>query len=246
MRKVKFIICVLYLTACLIILSVILINVVDAKVGHFNTWNEIDGSGVIIVICEGEYFSEDEDFKQVHFAWDLGIAGQYFCPVCQEKGLKSRAYYKYSTRTLMGWETYWDEEGNYHSEDPNHTTSYFYCSLGHEWHEVDYGAGKTGYRKITKDTEDEPEIIIEFDLGSTSVIDLEADADIDWRPEFDSRVDWSKEEKATQLRELEEWKAVALKDIYERLDQIEELIFKVIEALMVPELELDKDAEGGD
>lgn len=240
MKKVTFIIRILFLIACAIILSVILFNVVDAKVGHFNTWNEIDGSGITIVICEGEYFSEDEDFKQVHFAWDLGIPEKYFCPVCRGKGLESRAYYKYSTRTLMGWETYWDEEGNYHSEDPNHTTSYFYCSLGHEWYEVDHGAGKTGYRKITKDTEDEPEMIIEPDFEGAPIVSIIAD------PGPGSMIDWSVEEKARQLRELEKWKVEALKDIYVRLDQIEELIFRVIEALMVPELELNEDAEGGD
>lgn len=136
MKKLTFTICISFLVACLIILSIILLDVVDA------------------------------------FAWDLGMPEKYFCPVCQEKGLTSRVYYIYSTRTLMGWETYWDEEGNYHSEDPNYTTSYFYCSLGHEWYEVDYGIGKTSLIQITKDTENE-----EYDVDDYTI-------DIGEEPEF--------------------------------------------------------------
>ncbi|MCK4446980.1 MAG: hypothetical protein KAW56_07855 [Candidatus Marinimicrobia bacterium] len=222
MKKIIFMICILSLT--------IFFNETNAREGYVNCWNEIDRLGNIIVKCGGEYYDEDEDF---------GVSGQYFCPVCQKKGLKSRVYYKYSTRTLMGWETYWDEEGNYHNEDPNYTTSYFRCSLGHEWHEINYGTGKTSFAQITKNTEDEPEKIIEYDIEGKST------TSIPWDPEFDSMIDWSEEEKAKQLKELEKWKKEALKDIYDRLGYIEKFIRELLKMIGVhtPGLEFYKDTE---
>jgi len=166
---------IIFIIICILFLAVFF-NVIDAKLGSVTCWNETDELGNIIMKCETEYWDEDTD---------CDINWEYFCWVCQEKGLKSKAYYEYSIRTLMGWETYWDEEGNYHDEDPNYTTSYFHCSLGHEWYEVDYGAGKTSLLRITKDTEDEPEKIIEIDSEDTLI-----------RP----------------MKELEKWKTKALDD----------------------------------
>lgn len=223
MKKIIFVICILFVA--------IFFNGIDARKGYIHCWNEIDESGNTIMRCGTEYFDEDEDSS---------IIGKYFCPVCQKKGLKSKVYYKYSTRTLMGWETYWDEEGNYHNEDPNYTTHYFRCSLGHEWHEIDYGVGKTSFAQITKNTENEPEKIIAFDAESESI------TSIPWDPEFDSMIDWSVEEKAGQLKELEEWKEKAFKDIYDRLDYIEKFIQELLQAIGVitPGLEFYKD-DGG-
>jgi hypothetical protein len=55
------------------------------------------------------------------------------CPICKEKDLKSKVYSKGSSTTLMGYSSYYDEEGVYHNHDPNTHTSYYNCSEGHEW-----------------------------------------------------------------------------------------------------------------
>lgn len=57
-----------------------------------------------------------------------------FCPVCQEQGLKSKVFASGGGRTtLMGFTPYYDEEGNYHSHNPNTTTRSYKCSEGHVW-----------------------------------------------------------------------------------------------------------------
>lgn len=55
------------------------------------------------------------------------------CPVCQFQGLKSIVYQGGCTATLLGWQPYYDEEGRYHSEDPNTTTCGYRCSNGHHF-----------------------------------------------------------------------------------------------------------------
>lgn len=60
-----------------------------------------------------------------------------FCPECKKKGLKSKVYIGSMTSTLMAGSQYYDEEGNYHYNDPNHTTTYYSCSNGHKWSEID-------------------------------------------------------------------------------------------------------------
>jgi hypothetical protein len=34
---------------------------------------------------------------------------------------------------MMGWQPYYDEDGQYHNHDPNWTTQGFRCSKGHNW-----------------------------------------------------------------------------------------------------------------
>lgn len=56
------------------------------------------------------------------------------CPECQKDGEKSKVYVPTcGMRTLMGWQSFWDEDGNYHSHDLNTTTTIYSCSRGHEW-----------------------------------------------------------------------------------------------------------------
>jgi len=57
------------------------------------------------------------------------------CPECLAAGLKSRVESLGGTVTLMGWAPYWDEEGVYHSHDPNIRKSEYGCSNGHAWSE---------------------------------------------------------------------------------------------------------------
>jgi hypothetical protein len=58
------------------------------------------------------------------------------CKECQESGRTSRVYPGLSTRTMMGWQPYYDEAGVLHNEDPNKTTTHYSCSNGHKWTET--------------------------------------------------------------------------------------------------------------
>lgn len=55
------------------------------------------------------------------------------CPVCIKEGTTSTVQSLGGTRTLMGWTSYYDEEGNPHDHDPNATSSDYRCSNGHGW-----------------------------------------------------------------------------------------------------------------
>ena len=55
------------------------------------------------------------------------------CPVCIEKGLKSCVYVGATTTTLMYAQPYYDEDGNYHYNDPNTIYTSYHCSRGHKW-----------------------------------------------------------------------------------------------------------------
>jgi len=58
-----------------------------------------------------------------------------FCPTCQKESKKSRVYFDGQRTTLMAGYPYWDEEGNYHQNNPNRTTRHFHCSNYHGWEE---------------------------------------------------------------------------------------------------------------
>jgi hypothetical protein len=58
------------------------------------------------------------------------------CPQCAKEGnapewIRTES----STRTLMGYETYYDKDRRYHCHDPNRTMTRYSCSMGHEWSE---------------------------------------------------------------------------------------------------------------
>jgi hypothetical protein len=56
------------------------------------------------------------------------------CPRCEAAGDKSKVFAPYgSVSTLMGHSSYWDEDGVYHSHDPNWHGSEYSCSLRHRW-----------------------------------------------------------------------------------------------------------------
>ena len=57
------------------------------------------------------------------------------CPFCEKEGKVSRVYVGASESTLLAWTPYYDEEGNYHSNNPNRITTRYSCSNGHEWSE---------------------------------------------------------------------------------------------------------------
>jgi hypothetical protein len=56
------------------------------------------------------------------------------CEKCVEAGEKSRVNSHGGSRTLLGGGgPHYDEEGEYHSHDPNTVTSSYSCTNGHRW-----------------------------------------------------------------------------------------------------------------
>jgi len=57
------------------------------------------------------------------------------CPACVSEGLKSIVHPGPSSTTLMGFPTYYDEDGVFHSHNGNDITTDYTCSNGHQWTE---------------------------------------------------------------------------------------------------------------
>jgi hypothetical protein len=57
------------------------------------------------------------------------------CPECIKEGKKSKVYIGCTTSTLIAPVQYYDEDGNYHSSNPNTMTTQYSCSNGHHWSE---------------------------------------------------------------------------------------------------------------
>lgn len=55
------------------------------------------------------------------------------CPECKKENVKSKVYSGGGSSTLLGWETYYDEDGYFHIHDPNWKTTGYTCSNGHRW-----------------------------------------------------------------------------------------------------------------
>jgi hypothetical protein len=55
------------------------------------------------------------------------------CPTCVEEGKKSKVYIGETTSTLIMAYEYYDEDGNYHYDDPNIRETRYWCSNRHEW-----------------------------------------------------------------------------------------------------------------
>lgn len=57
------------------------------------------------------------------------------CPECDVSGQKSSVFIGLRTTTLMSWQDFYDEKGNFHHHDPNTTSTAYSCSNGHRWRE---------------------------------------------------------------------------------------------------------------
>ena len=57
------------------------------------------------------------------------------CPECVKNNQKSTMSVGASMTTLMYSAPFYDEEGRYHSHNPNTTTTEYSCSNGHRWSE---------------------------------------------------------------------------------------------------------------
>jgi hypothetical protein len=62
------------------------------------------------------------------------------CLTCLEEGRKSTITPHGGSTICMGFSPYYDEEGKYHSHDPNTSSFWYSCSNGHEWGESSYRA----------------------------------------------------------------------------------------------------------
>jgi hypothetical protein len=54
------------------------------------------------------------------------------CPECIRLGLKSTIRMGGTTTTSMGFSDHYDEDGQFHSHDPNSRCTTFQCSHGHQ------------------------------------------------------------------------------------------------------------------
>ncbi len=58
------------------------------------------------------------------------------CPECAKEGKRSRiTVAPGGFCTLMATHQWYDEDGNFHFNDPNKTTRNYSCSNGHKWSE---------------------------------------------------------------------------------------------------------------
>lgn len=55
------------------------------------------------------------------------------CPACVEAGERSEVYPQGCGVTCMGWSPHYDEDGNYHTHNPNKAGGLFRCSNGHRF-----------------------------------------------------------------------------------------------------------------
>lgn len=60
------------------------------------------------------------------------------CPTCVENGQRSKVMIGVGTTTLLGWSSYYDEDGNYHLHDPNTHMMPWSCSNGHSGVEMSH------------------------------------------------------------------------------------------------------------
>ena len=66
------------------------------------------------------------------------------CPQCAINGKRSKVFSLGESTTLMSWSRYWDEDGIWHSHDPNQRISGYRCSEGHQWDEKSYAPCPAG------------------------------------------------------------------------------------------------------
>ena len=57
------------------------------------------------------------------------------CPECEASDKRSTVVVGPTVTTLMAGYEYYDEDGKYHSHDPNTHTTQYCCSNGHRWAE---------------------------------------------------------------------------------------------------------------
>lgn len=66
----------------------------------------------------------------------MSIADTYplvICAECKNSGQRSRVNDYGTIGTLLAYHAYYDEDGRYHSHNPNRLTKSYRCSKGHTW-----------------------------------------------------------------------------------------------------------------
>jgi hypothetical protein len=62
------------------------------------------------------------------------MADKMVCPWCVADGEKSSLTMYGGFVTAMGWQPYYDEDGNYHAHNPNGSGTNLQCSRGHHFY----------------------------------------------------------------------------------------------------------------
>jgi len=57
------------------------------------------------------------------------------CQQCKNEGLASIIYVGPTSVTCMAASTYYDENGDFHHNNPNYSITSYKCSNGHQWQE---------------------------------------------------------------------------------------------------------------
>lgn len=55
------------------------------------------------------------------------------CPTCEGSGERSKVYLSPAYRSQMSIETFYDEDGDLHTHDPNEAVTHYRCTSGHHW-----------------------------------------------------------------------------------------------------------------
>ena len=97
------------------------------------------------------------------------------CPACVEEGKVSRWYPpEWWSSTSMGFSTYYDEEGRYHSHDPNSSWSSASCSNGHRFFV------QQGNRCSNCDYGDASKLTLYGPDGKTAAAEYQSNKDGEW------------------------------------------------------------------
>lgn len=70
------------------------------------------------------------------------------CQQCKKKEKKSNVYIGSSYSTAMCVHSYYDENGEYHSHDPNIRSTSYSCSNNHSWVAKSSGSCWCGWGKV--------------------------------------------------------------------------------------------------
>ena len=79
------------------------------------------------------------------------------CEQCKDEGKRSKVYPGMSYVTALGWQPFYDEDGNFVNDDPNITTTTYRCSNSHRW-QTKTSRGATHTERLDPDAPDSPPV----------------------------------------------------------------------------------------
>ena len=103
------------------------------------------------------------------------------CPICKFFGLRSIVYEGGCWTTLLYSQPFYDEDGQYHHEDPNTTTCSYSCSNGHEFSTSSCRGKTETYYSIEQYLHDHDYPWIEPKEAEDDADEDDADMVVSWR-----------------------------------------------------------------